>query len=123
MGLAPLERVQHRTAEQIVGLPQDPGETFEAVTLAPHERVPQHTAEKIEDAPQSPAGVVEAVTLVPREQTQQRTAQKMAKYRKREAKTRVQRKVELAFGKLPFRSGFLRKCATKSAENVPLVVG
>ena len=42
--LAPLERVQQRTAEQIEDLPQHPEETVEAVTLVP---VQQRTAEKM----------------------------------------------------------------------------
>ena len=45
VGLAPRERVQHRTAEQIEDIPQFRDQTVGAVTLAPRERVQQRTAE------------------------------------------------------------------------------
>ena len=43
VGLAPRERVQHRTAEQIEDLPQHPEETVEVVTLVPQEQAQQQT--------------------------------------------------------------------------------
>ena len=113
------ERVQQRSAEKIEVVPQSPEETVEVGRLILHERVQQRTAEQIEDAPQSPAEVVEAVTSVPREQAQQRTAEKIGAVLETASQDlRLQRTVELAVGKLPFRSGFLRECVTKSAENV-----
>ena len=72
---APQERVQQRTAEQMVELPQSPGETVGAVMLVLRERVQQRSAEQIVELPQSPGETVDAVMLVLRERVQQRSAE------------------------------------------------
>ena len=58
---APRERVQQRTAEQVVDVPQSLAETVGVVRFAPRERVQQRTAEQVVDVPQSPAETVQVV--------------------------------------------------------------
>ena len=122
-------------------MPQSPEENVEAVTLVPRERVQQRTAEQTEDAPQSPEETVEVGTLVPHERVQQRTAEQIGEVPqfRRETCEQIgfvevpetasedlflQNTVEQAFvdrveaEKLLYRSGFLRGCVTRSAENI-----
>ena len=59
--MVPRERVQQRSAEQIVELLQSPGETVDVVMLVPRERVPQRSAEQTVELLQSPGETVDAV--------------------------------------------------------------
>ena len=89
--LAPRERVQHRTAEQIEDSPQFREETVAVAGLAPRDREQQRS-------PQSPEETVEAATPVPHERMQQRTAKKIGEVPETASQgRRLQRTVEQAF--------------------------